>query len=227
VEKNVFLFVVLLCISFIIASCEDTNKPELPIDLNNDNYFLFIEHETVTSVEFKEGSEHYFPNDIGQMIQYSFDKDKRSLRVDTELFSHYENFRIDTAKFILGRNFFLESNLDKPKRAYLNSERYMDGNSGYGNHIFSEFASALSPHYRFKKIDCSSQGEIQIGFRSSPFDYNYKEFTLQPNEVFYDSIVYKDYVTNIGGTTYSYNFIKDVTTIKNHGFIKKSDVSYY
>jgi len=127
-KKNL-LSITIFILSFILASC-GTNEPVEPsvpsvpeVTGSFEDSYLFIEFESATTVEYKEGSFHigggYDPKG-DYYKEYYFDEAKRSIKIDKSV----SNIKIDTSnKFIFGSIFKW---IDPP---YYNIPYYNEDNS--------------------------------------------------------------------------------------------------
>ena len=135
---------------------------------------------------------------------YLFNEYKRSLKVD----SNYTHILDPSTKFVFGSYGIT-----------------LGDNDGYRTENFIQQIDFPSQHnittfyrtYYIEMVDCTPEGKIEILFLGNTQFFEGEEITLEPGEVFEATRG-----ISIGVINY-----KDIITITNKGFVKKSDITYY
>jgi hypothetical protein len=156
-------------------------------------------------------------------LAYQYNESNKSLRISSEYYTTLDSSK----KFIIGYNKQLDFDSLKIEQKYLDQLPLdSDDNithTSFFSDIYNIINTSSTADYcsRIKFLDCTTWGEVKILFSalsSIQGDY-YQEFTLSSNEI-YNSALLSLIVSNTTKVEY-------IITIKNHGFIKKEDISYY
>jgi len=234
--KNILLTTIIFVLAFLLPCCSNKQEDK---ELDFNNSYLFVEVEITAIMGYKEGSDKY---DVyfNKNKEYYFDEAKRLIKIDTSV----SNIQIDTSnKFIFG-NIYTDSTSEYISVLQgISANKFSVWYSPMGNLFgFWSLGDINSKSYNIFGIDCDENGDIKMGYRFGSggektftdtvenSDYEiYKEFIIKPAETFCDSLVRRDFSFNNHDDTKRYNFsyVKEIFTIKNRGFIKKSNVGYY
>jgi len=204
--------------SLYIAACESSNQP---IKMDNDDYAMFVEEEMYIKLE---SNVNELRLDKRTQLGYEYNAINRTIKVDT--IRNQSNYRINPSHiFMEGKKYIAEDIHGKGEIFDLmgyasggngnkwigttDEEFYFGGDWSYYP-IDEDFVFVTK-----KNIDLSGNITILV---------NNREITLRQNETFCDSIIYNRNI-ELWGTPVYYN-LKQVYTIKNNGFIKKSDITY-
>jgi hypothetical protein len=194
----------------MLVGCDGVTN-NLKIGENN-NHFLFLEYGMYVEGEYKEDSPKLHVYADGGC--YFFDEEDYRIRIIMP-----DDIKIDNSdKFVFGKYVNTESSSSDVLAMGKIGKSLTGQQSFYKIDTLTALPFSTN-NYEIKMIDCSSKGEAKVLF-------NNKEITLRPNEIFYDTLTYFDVTLNINGTTYSYNFIKDIVVIKNVGFMNKTYIIY-
>lgn len=205
-----YIFMVLLLICISITGCKQNETSMF------DDHYLFIEYGLCNAAE---PGELYVNLPYGGSFEsklegFLFDEAKLALKVDTAFLNSVSelDFKLDVSdKFLFGGYYMMTPNTNKV--GCLVAEKNFDFRDSLLSYARWYWQSSSQSLYYIKMADCSPQGEAKILFDN-------KEIFLKPNEVFSDTITFSHHSSDI-------ECIKDIITIKNHGFIKKENVSYY
>jgi len=249
-----FLLTIIVFLSIFLLFCCSDQQEKLGFD--NSYLFIEIEEANIMDYkegsirysisELKKIKKYYFDK-VNHSIKIDSVSDiKINDLLDFEKFP--PNIVIDTSnKFIVGYIFKEVSTDSSNERADI---QYQGVPANFNIYILPTIGCYGYPEDDSKwinifGINCNQEGEIKLCYRFGKGEiilYTrenidceiYKEFTLKPNEMFCDSLVKRDFSFDLYADktykfneTYNFNLFKETFTITNHGFIKKSNVSYY
>jgi hypothetical protein len=203
------IFMDLLCMLFIFAGCYDIS---INSELCSEETFLFLEYGMYVEGKYKEGSPTLYVYANGGCYFFDEKNYRISIVIPDDIKIH------NSDKFVFGKYVNTESNSRDVLVRGKTEKSLTSQKSFYKIDTLSAFPFSTND-YEIKMIDCSSEGDAKVLF-------NNKKITLKPKETFCDTLTYLDITLNINGTTYSYNFTKDIVVIKNVGFMNKTYVIY-